>query len=202
MPVWLLLIAWTALQTPAQTTLTPAMPARPEAVQPSDNTDSYVFGAGDQIAVAMFGEPTFGGMYTISPDGKISINLIGEIQAAGRTRQQLQDAINQAALKMLKNPQSTVNLLAPHSKHIYFDGEGIAPGVMDLVMPIHLLEALSTHGCCLEFAKKDKVQIRRNGELLLCDKGGKKTRYFSYPDMLNGKQSNPLLQDGDHIIVP
>jgi polysaccharide export outer membrane protein len=164
----------------------------------------YRFGAGDQISISMWGQPQFGGSYTISPDCRISINLVGEVPACGLTRQQFQNAINQAALRMLKQPQSTVNLLASHSKHIYFGGEGIATGAMDLVMPIHLMEAILTHGGFLEFGKKDKITILRNGEPLLYEKNGKKTRFFNWGDMISGKhpESNPLLQDGDQIIVP
>jgi polysaccharide export outer membrane protein len=169
-----------------------------------DESPSYVLGAGDEISVSIWGVPGFDANYTISPDGKISMRLIGEIQAAGLTRQQLQDAINKAALKELRTPRSSVNLLASHSKHIYFDGDGIGPGAMDLVMPIHLLEALSTHGCCKDFANKNRIEILRDGKPLVHDAGGKKTEYFKYTDLTSGKhpESNPLLLDGDHIIVP
>jgi polysaccharide biosynthesis/export protein len=194
--------------TPTPPSISPAMPAM--ATPPADATKpgcpedgaSYVLGAGDQISVSIWGEPQFDATYTISPDGKISMKLIGEIQAAGLTRPQLEAAIEQAALKELRRPRCSVNLLASHSKHIYFDGDGVGSGAMDMVMPIHLLEALSTHGCCRDFAKIAKIQVRRDGKLLTHDDGGKKSQYFNYKDIFSGKQANPLLLDGDHIIVP
>jgi polysaccharide biosynthesis/export protein len=198
-----------AAPTPPQpVSISPVMPvpanAPTDAIKPAglDESRSYVLGAGDQISVSLWGEPGLDANYTISPDGKISLRLIGEVQAAGLTRQQLQDSINKVALKEFKTPRSSVNLLASHSKHIYFDGDGISPGAMDLAMPIHLLEALSTHGCCHDFANKNKIQILRDGKPLMHDERGKKTEYFNYDKMLSGKQSNPLLLDGDHIIVP
>jgi len=197
-------------QTPVTppTSISPAMPVAPsppaDPTKPpcQDEGSSYILGAGDQISVSIWGEPQFDGSYTIGPDGKISMKLIGEIQASGLTRQQLEVSIETAALRELRKPRCSVNLIASHSKHIYFDGDGIGSGAMDMVMPIHLLEALSTHGCCHDFAKLNKIQVRRDGKLLTRDDGGKTSQYFIYKDMFSGKQSNPLLLDGDHIIVP
>ena len=186
---------WCALPTGAQQT---------PPCDPPKTTESYTLGVGDVISVSIWGDGRFDGTYTINPDGKISIKLIGEIQASGLTRQQMQDAVDKAALKEIRNPQSSVNLLASHSKHIYFSGEGVGAGVMDLVMPIHLLEALATRGCCRDFARKGKMQVLRDGKPYLHDEGGKKVAYFNYDDLLTGKhpEANILLQDGDHVIVP
>jgi len=205
-------------QPPVQ--LSPAMPVAPNTPDPAKLAEpagtkpaagapvdlaSFVLGAEDQISVGMWDEPKFNGSYVIRPDGKIALPLIGEIQAAGLTPLQLQDAINKAALSQLKTPRSFVNVLAVHSKHVYFDGEGIGqPGAMDLVIPIHLLEAISARGGFKDFASKNKITILRGGKKLLVDHGGRKTEYFKYSDMVSGKhpESNPLLLDGDHVIVP
>jgi protein involved in polysaccharide export with SLBB domain len=117
---------------------------------------------------------------------------------------QLQDAINKAASSLLVNPRSTVNVTGVHSKHVYFDGEGIAsPGPLDLVIPIHLLEGISARGGFKDFANKNKITILRDGKPLYIERNGKKTQYFKYSDMISGKhpESNPLLQDNDHVIV-
>lgn len=185
----------------------PAKMAESGTKQPAVNlvdVATYVLGPEDQITVSMWGEPQFDGSYTIRPDGKISLKLIGEIQAAGRTPMQLQDAIDTACLKVLRTPRSTVNVIGVHSKHVYFDGEGIAsPGAMDLVIPIHLLEAISARGGFKDFANKNKIHILRDGKPLYYDSGGKKTQYFKYRDMVSGKhpESNPELLDNDHVIV-
>jgi protein involved in polysaccharide export with SLBB domain len=94
----------------APPSLSPAMPVAPAdpaklaepagtktpATAPVD-VATYVLGAQDQITVSMWNEPKFNGSYTIRPDGKISLELIGEVQATGLTPLQLQDAINKAA---------------------------------------------------------------------------------------------------------
>jgi protein involved in polysaccharide export with SLBB domain len=98
-----------------------------------------------------------------------------------------------------------VNVLAVHSKHVYFDGEGIgSPGSMDLVIPIHLLEAISARNGFKDFANKKKITILRDNKPLMIDHGGgKKSKYINYKDTTSGKhpESNPLLLDGDHVIV-
>ena len=201
----------------APPSLSPAMPVAPAdpaklaepagtktpATAPVD-VATYVLGAQDQSTVSMWNEPKFNGSYTIRPDGKISLELIGEVQATGLTPLQLQDAINKAASSLLVNPRSTVNVTGVHSKHVYFDGEGIAsPGPLDLVIPIHLLEGISARGGFKDFANKNKITILRDGKPLYIERNGKKTQYFKYSDMISGKhpESNPLLQDNDHVIV-
>jgi polysaccharide export outer membrane protein len=171
-----------------------AEPAGGTAPGPPVDAATFVLGAQDQISVTMWDEHRLDGTYTIRPDGMISLPLLNEIKAAGLTPLQLQDAIDKAALKMLTTPRSHVNVIAVHSKHVYFDGDGIQAGVMDLVVPIHLLEALTTRGGFRDFANKNKIQILRDG---------KKFMTVKYKDMTSGKhpESNPLLLDGDHVIV-
>jgi polysaccharide export outer membrane protein len=156
---------------------------------------TFKLGATDQIAVTMWDEHRLDGNYTIRPDGMISLPLLNEIKAAGLTPLQLQDAIDKAALKMLTTPRSHVNVLAVNSRHVYFDGDGIAqPGVMPLVVPIHLLEAISARGNFKDFANKNKIEILRDG---------KKFMTVKYKDIISGKhpECNPELMDGDHVIV-
>jgi polysaccharide export outer membrane protein len=200
-----------AQSTPQQTppaSLSPAMPTTPPAdpaklAEPAGSkagnagvdVDTFVLGTDDQISVLMWDEPKFNGSYTIRPDGKINMPLIGEIQAAGLTPMKLQEAINKAALSELRTPRCTVNVIAVHSKRIYFDGEGIATGARDLTIPIHLLEAISAQGGFRDFADKKHIKILRDGKLFMT---------VNYNDLISGKhpEKNILLQDKDHVIVP
>jgi polysaccharide export outer membrane protein len=188
--------------------LSPAMPVAPvdpaKMAGPASGTPqrivdvdvtTFVLGAEDQISVTMWEEPGLGGTFTIRPDGMFSLPLIGEIKAAGRTPVQLQEDINKAALTQLTTPRSTVNVIGVHSKHLYFDGGGIAqPGAMDLVTPIHLLEAISARGGTKEFADTKHIRILRDGKLLMI---------VNYKDLTSGKhpEKNILLLDNDHVIV-
>jgi len=187
--------------------LSPAMPvvnppadpskmAESGAKQPAPNIDvtTFVLGVEDQISVMMWDEPKFNGTYVIRPDGKINMPLIGEITALGLTPMQLQETIDKAALAQLKTPRCTVNVVGVHSKRIYFDGDGIATGAMDLVIPIRLMEAISAKGGFRDFADKKHVKILRDGKVFMT---------VNYKDLTNGKhpEQNVLLQDKDHVIV-
>jgi polysaccharide export outer membrane protein len=169
-------------------------PAGAKPPAPNVDVSTFVLGVEDQISVSMWGEPNFNGSYAIRPDGKINIPLIGEIVAVGLTPMQLQDAIDKAALSQLKTPRCTVNVTAVHSKRVYFDGDGIATGVMDLVIPTRLLEAISAKGGFRDFADKKHIRILRDGKLFMT---------VNYNDLISGKhpEVNILLQDKDHVIV-
>jgi polysaccharide export outer membrane protein len=187
--------------------LSPAMPLSTPSADPSKMAESgakqaapnvdvatFVLGVEDQISVMMWDEPKFNGTYVIRPDGKINMPLIGEINAIGLTPMQLQDAIDKAALTQLKTPRCTVNVVGVHSKRIYFDGDGISTGAMDLVIPTRLMEAISAKGGFRDFADKKHVKILRDGKIFMT---------INYKDLTNGKhpEQNILLQDKDHVIV-
>ena len=185
--------------------LSPAMPApdpvkmaEPAGTKPANapvDGSTYVLGPEDQIQISMWDEPKFDGSYTIRPDGMIMVKLIGEIKAAGLTPVQLQEEVDKAAGSLIRTPRSTVNVVGVHSKHVYFDGEGIAsPGAMDLVIPIHLLEGISSRGGFKDFADKKHIRILRDGKLFLT---------VNYKDLVSGKhpETNILLQDKDHVVV-
>jgi protein involved in polysaccharide export with SLBB domain len=81
-----------------------------------------------------------------------------------------------------------------HSKHIYFDGDGVSTGAMDLTIPMHLLEAISARGGFKDFADKKHIKILRNGKLY---------KTVNYKDLISGKHpdANIMLEDKDHVIV-
>lgn len=156
---------------------------------------TFVLGAEDQITVSMWDEPKFDGGYTIRPDGMIMVKLIGEIQAAGKTPLQLQADIEKAASTLIRTPRCTINVTGVHSKKVYFDGQGIAgPGPMDLGIPIHLLEAISSRGGFRDFADTKHITILRDGKFFMS---------VNYKDLISGKhpEKNILLLDKDHVVV-
>jgi polysaccharide export outer membrane protein len=185
---------------PAMPVAPPADPGKmaetPGAKTPAANVDvsTFVLGVEDQISVQMWDEPKFNGNYAIRPDGKINMPLIGEIQAAGLTPMELQEVIDKAALTQLRTPRCTVNVTGVHSKHIYFDGDGVSTGAMDLTIPMHLLEAISARGGFKDFADKKHIKILRNGKLY---------KTVNYKDLISGKHpdANIMLEDKDHVIV-
>jgi polysaccharide export outer membrane protein len=175
-----------------------APPASPSAVPvpaiaPVDPT-TFVIGAEDTLLIQVWREPEFSRPVLVRPDGKITLPLIKEIQAAGRTPDQLAVDIQKALTEYIKNPDVTVTVNQVNSKRYYIVGEVGRPGAFPLVLPMHVLDALTTAGGCKEFAKTKKIVILRKGERLK----------FNYKEVIKGKnpEQNILLENGDYIIVP
>jgi polysaccharide biosynthesis/export protein len=177
---------------PETTGKTPAVAkvALPVSVDPY----KYLIGAEDVLHVLVWREPDLTGDTVVRPDGKISLPLIGELQAAGLTPDQLGKDVTAALTKLINTPEVTVSLLAVNSKKYYIDGEVSKPGEYLLVTPTTILEALSQAGGFREFAKTSKIRVLR----------GTDTLKFNYKEVSHGKkmEQNILLESGDHIIVP
>jgi len=180
-------------QTPAGTIPAPAgkeVPALPVAVDPH----KYVIGAEDVIHILVWREPDLTGDKVVRPDGKISLPLIGELQASGVTPDDLGKAITTAFSKFINNPEVTVSLMAVNSKRYFIDGQVNKPGEYKLVTPTTVLEALSEAGGFREFASTKKIRILR----------GTASLKFNYNEVSHGKkmEQNVYVESGDHIIVP
>jgi polysaccharide export outer membrane protein len=157
--------------------------------------DTYIIGPEDVLSVKVWEDGRFSGNYNVLPDGTISIPLLGPIRAAGLTPVQLEDAIDQAALKYLNAAHTAVQVEAVKSKLVYFDGEGIgSPGAMPYMLPMHLFEAISARGGFKDFADKKHIQVRRDGKIF---------ETVSYNDLIKGKhpEKDILLKPNDHVIV-
>jgi len=195
---YVFLIIWLALGAIAQTP--PARPNQesvtnlaPDAA-PVAVPDSYTIGPQDALVIRVWGDPSITGLYTVSPDGKVTVPLIGDIQAAGLTRSQLTRQLTQALSAKLVNPDVTIQLAQVNSKKYYVSGEVNHSGPYPLTAPITVFDALNSAGGFKEFAKKSRIVIAR----------GKERIKFDYQEVLKGKklEQNILLQNGDTIIVP
>lgn len=176
-----------AAETPADTKLPPpAVPVDPKA---------YIIGAEDVISIRVWHEPENSGQFVVRPDGKVSVPLIGEIQAAGITPEKLSANIAEGLQKIMVHPEVTVGVERVNSKKYYIQGEGInRPGSYPLVIDTTILEALVNAGGFREFANTRKIVILRGSERLK----------FNYKEVTKGKKmdQNILVKSGDQIIVP
>jgi polysaccharide biosynthesis/export protein len=172
-----------------------ANPNRPstEGVGAPVDPNKYIIGAEDILRILVWREPDLSGIYAVRPDGKITMPLVGEIQAAGLTPEQLKKSLIEALLKYINNPDVTVMVQDVRSKKYYIDGEVNRPGFFPLVTPTTVLEALSNASGFREFANQKKIRILRHGAILK----------FNYKEVTNGKhlEQNIYLENGDHIIV-
>jgi polysaccharide export outer membrane protein len=159
---------------------------------------AFILGAEDQIAISVYGSPEFSGSHMIRPDGKITLNFIGEVRAADLTPEQLGNDIKERIKKYVVDPDVSVSVLTVRSKKYYILGEAGRTGEFPLTVPMRILEALVNAGGFKDFANKKNITIMRGTST------GKPERLsFNYNDVIKGKhmEQNVYLQPGDIIIV-
>jgi polysaccharide biosynthesis/export protein len=155
---------------------------------------TYVIGAQDILMIKVWREMDFTGPYTVRPDGKISMPLVGDVQASGLTPERLGEQLKQALSNFINSPDVTVSLQNVGSKKFYITGEVNRAGEYTLATPTKVFDALSNAGGFRDFANKKKIIIIRGAERIK----------FNYQDILKGKNldQNILLENGDTVVVP
>ena len=155
---------------------------------------SYRIGAEDVILLRIWREPELSGLVVVRPDGKINLQLVGEIDAVDTTPIELELRIAKAYEKVLKNPIVTLQVQKVESKRYYLSGEIGKSGAFPLVRPMNILEAITIAGGIREFGNGKKIIVMRGSERLK----------FNFNEVIKGKklEQNILLQPGDHIVVP
>jgi protein involved in polysaccharide export with SLBB domain len=120
--------------------------------------------SGDDLKIIVFGEDALSGIYEISPQGTISMPLIGAIPAAGRTRAEVEHAVTHAYAsgKFLQEPKITVSVVT--FRPFYIFGEVGAPGKYAYTSGLDVLTAVATAGGFTYRASKDSVLIRHSTE--------------------------------------
>lgn len=159
---------------------------------------NYVIGAQDVLSVAVWKEPELTLTVPVRPDGKISMPLLNDIQAAGLTPMQLMSQITGRLKKFVTDPQVTVIVTQMNSQRVFIMGEVSRPGAYPLLHGATVLQALSASGGFTQFANTKKIYILR-----IVD--GKQEKYpFDYKAVVSGKRPdlNMLVKAGDTIVVP
>jgi polysaccharide biosynthesis/export protein len=170
--------------------------SKPANAVPVD-AKSYVLGAEDMIFITVWRSPEFSGQHMIRPDGKITINLVGEVQASGLTPEALGASIKERLRKVLVDPDVSVSVTQVNSRRYFIEGEVLKPGEYKLVVPTRILEALVNAGGFKDFAKQTDIRIIRGATVL----------HFNYKTAIRGKNAgksadqNVFLEPGDIIIV-
>lgn len=157
----------------------------------------FIIGPTDVLDISVWKEPTVSRSVPVRPDGKISLPLLNDIQAAGLSPMQLAAAITEKLRKFLTDPQVTVTVVTINSQRVYVVGEVSRPGPVPLLPGMTTLQALSSAGGLTQFADQ------KHGYVLRVE-GGKDNYYpFSYHNLLRGdKRGNIVLRSGDTIVVP
>jgi len=196
--------------------LAQAAPAHPAPSSASDKTASdktasdkttpaassqagpeYVIGPEDALHIAVWREVDLTASLPVRPDGKISLPLLDDVQAAGLTPKQLADSITEKLKKFLADPRVTVVVTQINSKRIYLVGEVLHVGATPMLPNMTVLQALSSAGLN-QFANTKRIYVLRT-------QNGKQQKLpVNYRKLVKGEQieQNYLLQPGDTIVVP
>ena len=175
---------------------TPAPSPSPSSV--SANSTDYVIGDGDSLAINVWHEQELSRVVPVRPDGKISLPLLGDMQATGLTPGQLQAKITEALHSLLENPEVTVIVQETLSKRFSIVGEVTKPGSYALNQRLMVLDGIALAGGFREFAKVGKMYVLR-----VTADGSSRRLPFNYKRALKGETSeNFPLEPGDTIVVP
>jgi polysaccharide biosynthesis/export protein len=169
---------------------------KPAPQPPGFVNEEYRVGPGDKLRVEIYKDTQLSQSVQVRPDGKITLPLIGDMEATGRTPLELRDTITKALKEYITNPTVTVIVVEAIASQVYVMGEVTRPGTMQLHGPTTILQALAMAGGFKEFANtKDVRVLRPNGSSL-------QTLRFNYKDALNGDVKPLYLRPGDTVIVP
>jgi polysaccharide export outer membrane protein len=168
-----------------------ATPVEPSA----DNT--FVIGNDDVLAINVWKEPEFSRSISVRSDGKISLPLLGEVQAAGLTPLQLQHDLATKLRDYITKPEVTVMVEQVNSKKFNILGQVAKPGSYSLALAPTIVDAIALAGGPKDFAKQKSIFILRQNP-----SGGQTRIAFNYKDFLKGTNQNVKLEPHDTVVVP
>ena len=178
----------------------PAAQTATQAAQPKAATDdaAYIIGPEDMLSINVWKEAELTRVVPVRPDGKISLPLLNDVQAAGLTPQQLGNSIRDGLKKFISDPEVTVIVTAVNSRRVYVMGEVTKPGAFPLLPGMTVLQALASAGSFTQFANVKGIYILRTED-------GKQVKHaFNYKAVIKGQntEQNLELKSGDTIVVP
>ena len=171
----------------------------PEAsAAPRREVLEYRLGLGDLVEVQVWKEEDLTKSQALRIDGRISLPLIGDIEADGKSLPELRELLEKRFAEVVSEPAVSVRLIESKSWRYYVWGQIRTPGEFPIHYPMTLLQVLARSGGFLEWAKTDKIVILRREE------GGERIIHFNYPAVLQGEglAQNIMIAPGDTIIVP
>lgn len=185
-----------------------AAPARAQSAAPASKTPAaattvdvpadYVVGPEDVLAINFWKDADMTGDVTVRPDGKITMPLLGDIDASGLSPADLADRILALAKKQFKDPTVTVVVRTINSRKIYITGQVANPGAFPLTGPRTVMQLIALAGGLTEYADKKNISITRT------EQGKPVALKFNYNDVAKGKNlaQNIVLKPGDTVVVP
>jgi len=157
---------------------------------------TYVIGPEDTLYISVWKEPDLTETLPVRADGKISMPLLNDVQAAGLTPMQLGAALTDRLKKYVSDPHVTIVVTQMNSQRVYVTGEVLHPGAMNLTPNMTVLQALSAAGFT-QFANTKGIYVLRN------ERGSETKLPVNYKKLIKGEGGqNVALKPGDTIVVP
>ena len=178
-----------------QTASPPPATPKPQAAQAPTPPD-YRLVTGDKLRVEVYKDQQLSQSLQIRPDGKITLPLLGDIPAAGKTPTELRDSITNALREYITNPVVTVIVVEATPATIYVMGEVGRPGPQPMAGQMSILQALAMAGGFKDFAHTKDITILRRSP------NGLRRLRFNYNDAIKGDRTPMMLEPGDTVIVP
>ena len=176
----------------------PATQTDSASSQDTADQAEYRIGPQDVLKIDVWKEDQLTRTVPVRPDGKITLPLLNDVQAAGLTAMELAGIIRDGLSKYINGPQVTVSVAEINSRRIYVTGEVVRAGAYPLLPNMTVLQALSISGGFTQFARIKSIYVLRM-------ENGKQLKHpFNYKDAISGKKPdlNILLRPGDVIVVP
>ncbi|MGB7849040.1 MAG: polysaccharide biosynthesis/export family protein [Candidatus Acidiferrum sp.] len=193
-----LVAAWLCAQEPAKNAAQSSPAKSADTAAKPIGEPEYKIGPQDVLQIDVWKEPDISRAIPVRPDGKISLPLLNDLQAAGLTTMELAASISEGLKKFINSPQVTVTLKEINSRRVYCTGEVMKPGALALLPSMTALQAISSCGGFTQFAKIKNIYVLRVED-------GKQVQHpFNYKEVVKGKKAedNIVLQPGDVIVVP
>ncbi len=169
------------------------------APPPAPSDSQYVIGKEDILSVQVWREPELSRLVAVRPDGDISLPLVGEVAAAGKTPLELQKKLTELLVTYMKEPEVSVMVQDTRSQRFSIIGQVMRPGAYPLSNPMTVLDALALAGGFRDFAKTEKMFILRiNAD------GSRQKIAVGYKKLVSvkGTTQNVELQVRDTLVVP
>ena len=179
-------------------TITPTDQILPPSEVTQTEEESYIIGPSDVLEINVWKEPELTRQVVVRMDGKITLPMINDVQAANLTLLDLQEKIEDKYTEFVEVPEVTVILLASNSRKIYILGKIARPGEYPLTKEMTFLQAISIAGGLERWADQSDIKLIRKVE------GVERTFCIDYDAIVSGRDltQNILLMPDDTIFVP
>lgn len=168
----------------------------PEATTGARMSNEYRLSVGDKLRIEVYKDPQLSQSVQIRPDGKITLPLLGDVQAAGFTPIALRDELAKELKEYITNPVVTVIVVEATPATVFVMGEVNQPGAQPMTGEVTVMQALSMAGGFKDFAKTSDIRILRKTA------AGTETIRFNYKRAIKGEADAIALKPGDIVVVP